>query len=416
MKLRAPFALPLLLAAALPLSRARAQDAIDRLDMQAHAALDANQPETAIKDWTELLKLDPKNANAFFNRAAAYEELTADEPNQAAMAADDDKALADYTSAIQLNPDDPDALEHRARIYAQKIGGEGAYAENQRKAIADYEAAYTLRTKGMDDPKGWLTSTAKPDDDAGNIARWNLVIKLDPKDPQAYLNRALVHEHAADFASAAADYGEAARLDPGDVTTLVKQASDFFTANEYEKGIAGYTAALRLDPANVEALTQRAHIYVRRMMNDDFGSPIFEEDLAKAVADNEELLKIRMRDGKNPKEWLEKEAAVSTLTTPVLACRDMIVKLDPKDDKAYINRAAAYDSNGAYADAAADYSVAIRANPQDAGLYIERGGDFVQTGDYDKAIADFNEAFRLKPASDDDSAKARTGRALGYKG
>lgn len=45
----------------------------------------------AIEDFTMVLKIDPLNANAYFNRGSAYDSL-----------GDFDKAIADYTKALSL--------------------------------------------------------------------------------------------------------------------------------------------------------------------------------------------------------------------------------------------------------------------------------------------------------------------------
>ena len=46
----------------------------------------------AVADFTHVLKLDPTNANAFFNRGSAHDAL-----------GDFDAALRDYTTALELD-------------------------------------------------------------------------------------------------------------------------------------------------------------------------------------------------------------------------------------------------------------------------------------------------------------------------
>ena len=48
----------------------------------------------AIADYSESIRLDPKNANAFLNRGYVY-----------AQRGDNDRAIADYSEAIRLKPD-----------------------------------------------------------------------------------------------------------------------------------------------------------------------------------------------------------------------------------------------------------------------------------------------------------------------
>ena len=49
--------------------------------------------EKAIADYTEAIRLDPKDAKAYYNRGVAYGEK-----------GERDKAIADFTEAIRLNP------------------------------------------------------------------------------------------------------------------------------------------------------------------------------------------------------------------------------------------------------------------------------------------------------------------------
>ena len=90
------------------------------------------------------IRLDPKDAIAYYNRGRAY-----------ANKGDHDKAIADYTEAIRLKPEVAEAYYDRGVAYANK----GDYA----KAIADSTEA----------------------------------IRLDPKYAWAYCNRGVAYEKRA---------------------------------------------------------------------------------------------------------------------------------------------------------------------------------------------------------------------------
>lgn len=64
---------------------------------------------------------------------------------------------------------------------------------------------------------------------------------------------------------------------------------------------------------------------------------------------------------------------------------------------AYNNRALAWEGEGDYGKAIADFNEAIRLNPQDAVALNNRGNVWVRKGDADRAIADYSEAIRLDP-------------------
>ncbi len=83
------------------------------------------------------------------------------------------------------------------------------------------------------------------------------------------------------------------------------------------------------------------------------------------------------------------------------------IKADPKYDKAYKSRGAAYTTKGDFDLAIADYTKAIELDPKDASYFSGRGTAFENKGDFDRAIADAVKAVELAPKS------ARYVRSLG---
>lgn len=90
----------------------------------------------AIADLTQAIKLDPKLASAYRERAIVYEET-----NQNA------KALPDLNTAIRLDPKDAVAFYTRAKIhgFAKRYTAAKADAENAIRLFPNYEAAKLYR-------------------------------------------------------------------------------------------------------------------------------------------------------------------------------------------------------------------------------------------------------------------------------
>ena len=78
--------------------------------------------DRAINDFTEAIRIDPKNAIAFGIRGHAYSKKR-----------NVDEAIADYNEAIRLNPKDDSAFYFRGEAYRQKA--------DYDRAIADYTEA-----------------------------------------------------------------------------------------------------------------------------------------------------------------------------------------------------------------------------------------------------------------------------------
>lgn len=81
----------------------------------------------AIADYSKAIELDPRHALAYFNRAYAYGEI-----------GEYNKSIADYSKAIELNPSDAQAYYNRGLDYHNK--GEVP------KAVSDLEKCIGLST------------------------------------------------------------------------------------------------------------------------------------------------------------------------------------------------------------------------------------------------------------------------------
>jgi tetratricopeptide (TPR) repeat protein len=150
--------------------------------------------DEAIKEFDELVKLEPDNSAAYHLRGISWHNKTELE-----------KAVADYDAALRLAPKNDEVLVDRARAL---------YAQNRNElALADIEAAIGLATK----------------------------------DPSAYWVRGAIREEAGDFKTALADYEQAVKLSPDDVSSLNCLAWLLATAPEpaLRNGRRAHALALR---------------------------------------------------------------------------------------------------------------------------------------------------------------------------
>jgi tetratricopeptide (TPR) repeat protein len=155
----------------------------------------AGDYDKAIVEYTEAIRLDSKNAWAFFNRAIAYEHK-----------GDTDKALADYDEDIRLDSGNPSPYVNRGTIYDDK----GEYD----KAIADYNEA----------------------------------IRLDPKDVDAYFDRGLAYRHKAEYEKAVANYTRAIEIKANYDAAYFSRGIAHELSGRHEEAIADLKESLRLNP------------------------------------------------------------------------------------------------------------------------------------------------------------------------
>lgn len=148
-----------------------------------------NQVDEAIQDFSEALKIYPKEATIYNFRGYAY-----------ARRGDHVKAIADFTDAIRLNPREKLAYDNRGDSYVSK----GDYA----KAATDYRAAITLAPNdaGGYVQLAWLLVDC-PDPSVRNVrSAVELATKgcdlADWKDPQIVSSLAGIYATAGDFEQA----------------------------------------------------------------------------------------------------------------------------------------------------------------------------------------------------------------------
>ena len=144
--------------------------------------------ELAIADYTEAVRIDPDDPDAFYGRGNAWREKH-----------DYDRAIADYGQAIRLDPKFAHAYNNRGIAYARK--GEGHHA------IADHSQAIRLNPDDAAFYKLRADAYARQNDNDRAITDLDQAIRLDPKFIAAYTSRGDAYagkgEHARAIAQGA---------------------------------------------------------------------------------------------------------------------------------------------------------------------------------------------------------------------
>lgn len=251
------------------------------------------EPERAIADATEAIGIDPRYAFGHFNRAEAHR-----------MKGAFDQAIADGTEAIRLAPNSAPAYGSRAEAHLGKGEWDRAFADATeairlapRAATSYGTRAEAQRMKGAHDGAivdathairlnpGYAfahfcraaSRLAKGDYD-GAIADTTAALRLAPGAAPAFGVRASAHLGKDNPDAALADANEALRLLPRSVPALRTRAEAHRVKGDYDRAIADATAALRLAPGYALAYGTRGSAF---RLKGDFISSIV--DLMEAV-------------------------------------------------------------------------------------------------------------------------------------
>ncbi len=159
--------------------------------------------EEEIASYDEAISVDPEDANLYFNRGVAYDNL-----GQHA------EAIRDYDKAISLGPEYVDAFLHRGLAYAD--------LEQYQQAIQDYGEC----------------------------------IRLDAQDSEAYLNRGVAYFSLGEYQAALDDYFQALSLEPEDaeIYGLAALAATLLGSDDEAAGLQDDAVELGVSPTLLQVV------------------------------------------------------------------------------------------------------------------------------------------------------------------
>lgn len=161
------------------------------------AWLNKQEVDIAIADFNEAIRLNHKNASAYSSRAICWwtkREI--------------DKALADDTEAIHLDPREPMYLANRGILWNMRA--------DYDKAIADADAALRLNPKLVTAHVVRGNALVRQRDYSGAMAAFESAMEVNPRNAALYGLRGRVFAARGDYEAALQDFDKALKLDPKD--------------------------------------------------------------------------------------------------------------------------------------------------------------------------------------------------------
>lgn len=289
---------------------------------QGNACFPRKEYHKAIKLYDEAIRVNPKNAIAYGNRALAHLYLT--EYNE---------AIEDNNIAVNLDPKYAGAFRNRGDTYAE-LG-------NHQQALKDYIKAIELDPNDSGAYINRGISFARLDLHDQAIHDYDKVVELNPNDYAAYYNRGISYDRLGQYEQAIQDYSKALDLNPSYASAYYNRGISHRKLKQYKQAIQDYNKVIESDPNDSGAYNNRAFSYAH----------INEFD--KAVADAEKALSLKPDDPYylhtygfiylQQENW---EKAIAYFTKAL--------SFDDKLKEAYEDRAKAYRAIGEIEKAEAD--------------------------------------------------------------
>lgn len=209
-----------------------------------------NDGEHAVADFNNVLRLDPNNATAYRNLGLAQQDILQDYQG----------AMGSYANALRLDPHD--AWSH---IYiAQLI----YYLDRSRfnEAIAHYEQALQINPQisvtgnpAVNIANAYVEKSnalVQAGDNSGALQAANRAIALNPNDANAYNNRGVAYQRSGQYGSAISDYNQALSLDPNQANARSNLAAlQQFQQQQAQQQQAQAQQQAAQDQASANALT-----------------------------------------------------------------------------------------------------------------------------------------------------------------
>jgi tetratricopeptide (TPR) repeat protein len=272
-------------------------------------------------------------------------------------------------------------------------------------------------TREFSDQSEGLHYEAKGEHDSA-IASFSKAITAEPKNSDAYLDRAKSYVAKGDHDHAIADYTKAIEIEPSDAIVYRKRADAYRVKGALDNAITDYSKAIELDPKDALAYYLRGVTYNANKSDDraiaDFTKAIeinpkdsyayvsrgrsFEAkgDHDHATADFGKAIEINPKYA-NAYYFRGLSHAASKNSDGAIADFTKAIEIDPKDAYSYVSRARSFGAKGDRDRATADFSKAIEINPKYYYAYILRGDALEAKGEHDRAIGDFTKAIEIEP-------------------
>lgn len=204
------------------------EDATGALNSRGMAYLDNSDPDRAILDFSEAIRLKPEAAIEFLNRGTAY-----------ASKGDYVHALQDFTDAIRVKPDYADAFADRGFVYERQ--------EQYAMASQNYDEAIRLAPGDYRTQNAACWAHAVINDLQTALKDCNESLRL-KNDPNTLDSRGFVYLKMNNIDGAISDYNKVLLADPKVASSLYGRGLAERIKGEKDASDADIAAAVKLQP------------------------------------------------------------------------------------------------------------------------------------------------------------------------
>jgi tetratricopeptide (TPR) repeat protein len=198
--------------------------------------------QAAIDTFSQELKQAPTSVRAFTLRGSLFLQQQNFED-----------ALKDFSEAIRLAPKNPELLVDRGITYFQA-------GQDATLALTDFQSAVALEPNSPDYQYLLGLAFAKTEDYDKAIEAFTTALQLQPDDLQILMSRGDAHSSAKDFTVAISDYNSVLFLVPDSADVLVHRGAAYAGLKNNAAAMADFAQALRIDPNTPDVYLHRGNL------------------------------------------------------------------------------------------------------------------------------------------------------------
>ncbi len=349
------------------------------LHKRANAYRERSEYASAVADYSEVIALDAKDANAHYNRANVH-----------LLRNDQNAAIADYRKAVELRPG--------LGVAHVQLGSLLLGRNDARTALDHFEQAVRIDGRDAAALAGRALARDRLGDLDGAIASLTDALTQSP-DVAAYrLMRAQMLRRKGENTRALADIDRVLELAPDAVDALIERGTINNALTHRDQAIADCSRAIDRSRDNAAA-------YVCRGL-----ARAGKGDIRAARADLDRAVQI---DASQPEALVARGYVLYQLGSLEAAAADFrrALVLDPASADAQRFLGVVLIDKGETEAGMRAFEEAIRATPNDPWLHMLRSVGFAALGNREAALRDATTAIRLLG---DSNSNARLARGVAY--
>jgi tetratricopeptide (TPR) repeat protein len=166
---------------------------------------------------------------------------------------DPDRALSDCDEAVRIAPAYAAAFVNRGNAYLSKGDSERAFGDFNEAIRLDANSAWAYSARGE--------LYKNKADFVHAMADLGEAIRLDPNYAMAYFYRGELYKIEGDFQHALADLNQSIRLDPNNAVADFTRGCVSYLMGDNAGALSDFTASIRLDPGDAAAYFNRGVAY-----------------------------------------------------------------------------------------------------------------------------------------------------------